>query len=230
MSPARRGEHLRDLEILEDLAEQRGPQEGFLKLYRYRVRNVYSDGSKSEPYPCDVISRPAVDAVTVVLFERSDAGIRVGLRENLRPPIWLRRRNEAIPFPEENPPSTLLETVAGVLEASDSEHPKELGLCLRAAAECQEEVGLSVKPEAILPLGGASFPSPGVADEMVYFCAAQVDFALAQPPQGDGSTMEEVGGLVILKLHEAIARCRDGRIPDMKTEIGLIRLRDWLDA
>jgi ADP-ribose pyrophosphatase len=222
----RRGRHLEDIQILEDLAEKRGPREGFLKLFRYRVRNVYTDGSKSQPYSCDVVSRPTVDAVTVVLYERRGDDILVGLRENLRAPIWLRRKNPSIPFPEDTPPDTILETVAGVLEPSDAEHDKELGLCIRAAAECKEEVGIDVIPEEIVPLGGASFPTPGCADEMVYFAAVEVDFRLAEPPQGDGSTMEEVGGLVLMPLDEALRRCRDGRIPDMKTEIALCRLRD----
>lgn len=224
----RRGRHLVDIEILEDLAERRGPREGFLKLFRYRIRNVYAGGAKSAPYSCDIVSRPAVDAVTVVLYQHTARGVVVGLRENLRAPIWLRRKNAALPFADDPPVHTLLETVAGVLEESDRHYDKELALQVRAAAECKEEVGIDVIPEEIVPLGGACFPTPGVADEKVYFCAVEVDFELAEPCAGDGSTMEEVGGLVLLELHDAIARCRDGRIPDMKTEIALCRLRDRL--
>ena len=33
---------------------------------------------------------------------------------------------------------------------------------------------------------------------------------------------------VVLDLTEALAMCRDGRIPDMKTEVGLLRLADSL--
>jgi len=39
---------------------------------------------------------------------------------------------------------------------------------------------------------------------------------------------EEVGGLVVLPLAEALTRCRDGRIADMKTEIALRRLAERL--
>ena len=43
---------------------------------------------------------------------------------------------------------------------------------------------------------------------------------------GDGTTMEEATRPVVFDLREAIRRCRDGRIPDMKTEVGLLRLAD----
>ena len=131
-------------------------------------------------------------------------------------------------FPETPPLSTILETVAGILEPQDAGHGLDRALRLRASAEAVEEVGIPVPPERILDLGGAAFPTPGVADEKVYFKAAEVDLSQAHAPEGDGSVMEEVGGLVILPLHEAIARCRSGAIPDMKTEIALVRLRDQL--
>ena len=40
--------------------------------------------------------------------------------------------------------------------------------------------------------------------------------------------MEECAQLVVLELGEAITACRSGAIPDMKTEIGLLRLADHL--
>jgi hypothetical protein len=38
--------------------------------------------------------------------------------------------------------------------------------------------------------------------------------------------MEEGQRVLVLDLVDAIARCRRGEIPDMKTEIGLLRLCD----
>ncbi|MBK9383777.1 MAG: NUDIX hydrolase [Planctomycetes bacterium] len=221
-----------EVEVLEDRADRCGPRGGFLQLQRLLVRNLYPDGTSSEPYPCDVVSRRGVDAVTIALFEReADGRVIVGLRENLRVPIWLRRRKTDLPFPDDPPQGTVLETVAGILEPAD----RELGslraaLRRRAALECEEEIGLPVPEDRILDLGGASFPTPGIGDEKVYFAAAEVRFAHAGSAHGDGSVMEEVGGLVLLELEEALARCRDGRIPDMKTEIALARLRDRLRA
>ena len=45
---------------------------------------------------------------------------------------------------------------------------------------------------------------------------------------GDGSTMEEWSRVHLIDLREAIAMCRDGRVPDMKTEVALLRLADHL--
>ena len=62
------------------------------------------------------------------------------------------------------------------------------------------------------------------------FQAAEVDLDQANldAASGDGSVMEEWGRLVFMELGEAIRACRDGRIPDLKTEVGLLRLADHL--
>jgi ADP-ribose pyrophosphatase len=49
-----------------------------------------------------------------------------------------------------------------------------------------------------------------------------------RPPQGDGSPFEEGAQLEWVVLDEALARCADGRIQDLKTEVGLRRLREKL--
>lgn len=225
------GRKLREVQVVRDRSDELGPRDGFLHLRRLVVRNLYDDGSHSEEYPCDIVSRRFVDAVTVVLYQRTSEGILVGLRENLRVPIWLRRSEDKLPFPDDPRFDTMLETVAGVIETHDAAGGDvRATLRSRAAAEAFEEVGLAVPEEAILDLGGASFPSPGITDEKVFFCAAEVDFDAAQAPRGDGSIMEEVGGLVVISLDEAITRCRDGDIGDMKTEIALGRLRARLDS
>jgi len=50
--------------------------------------------------------------------------------------------------------------------------------------------------------------------------------ALAHPPGGDGSPFEERARLEWVSLDEALARCASGEIRDMKTEVGLRRLRE----
>ena len=45
-------------------------------------------------------------------------------------------------------------------------------------------------------------------------------------PAGDGSAMEAGGGVRVLPLLDAIAACRAGDVPDMKTEVALLRLAD----
>jgi ADP-ribose diphosphatase len=226
-----RDKQIRDIQVLEDQSEDKGPKEGFLELSRLILRNLYEDGSESAPYPCDVISRRFVDAVTILLYQDMGAGrVRVGLRENLRAPVFLRRHNPSVLFPDDPPHTTLLETVAGVLEDGDKGEDLEMALRKRAAEECREEVGIEVDLSAIEDLGAASFPTPGIGDEKVYFKAVACDLDVATVPTGDGSVMEEVGGLAILDLEEALQACREGQIADMKTEIALARFHHRLHS
>jgi hypothetical protein len=46
--------------------------------------------------------------------------------------------------------------------------------------------------------------------------------------EGDGSAMEQDQRVLVLDLVDAIESCRRGEIPDMKTEIGLLRLCDQI--
>jgi hypothetical protein len=82
--------------------------------------------------------------------------------------------------------------------------------------------------ERFAVIGGESFASPGTSDEKVYFCAASVDLGRAMAATGDGSPMEAGGRTVIWELGAAITACRRGEIPDMKTEVALLRLADHL--
>ena len=222
------GPRLKTLHVLEDRADQQGPKEGFLRLSRLIVQNLYEDGSSSKPYPCDLVSRRGTDAVTIALYQRLPGGkVRIGLRANLRPPVWLRRHKTSLLFPDPEPCDLCYETVAGILEPEDQGKGIDQALRHRARAECLEEVGLDVSTDSFEPLGPPSFPSPGITDEKVFFLAAEVDFTKAQPPKGDGSTMEEVGGLVLLDLESFL----QGKAPtDMKTDLALRRLAQKLQG
>ncbi len=217
------------LEILEDRTAGSRSDEGFLMVRRLRVRHTYEDGSVSPAYACDVVSRPGTDAVAVVLwFRGGDGAPQVVLKEGVRPPVWLRREKELV-HPDPAAPLVLVELVAGILEPEDAVPD---GLQRRGAAEAEEEAGVLLDPARLRPLGGPSFPTPGAADERVDFLVAEIDGPppAEQPPAGDGSGMEHGTRVVVLPLDEALRRCRDGRIPDMKTEIGLARLAALLEA
>jgi ADP-ribose pyrophosphatase len=217
---------LRRIEIVEDRTAETRSDEGYLTLARFRLRNEYEDGTRSRVYSCDVLSRPGSDAVVAALYEIDGRRrVRVVLREMPRAPIYL-RANKRFVHPDPRPYLALRELVAGVVEASDE--PGAAGLRRRAAVETREEAGLAVPPEAFRPIGGESFASPGMSDEKLYFFAAPADVARANAGTGDGSVMEEGAHIVILELGEAIAACRSGDIPDMKTELGLLRLADHL--
>jgi ADP-ribose pyrophosphatase len=212
-----------DIEVAEDRTERSTCQGGFLKLRRLMLRNVYADGTRSAPYACDVMSRTQVDAVAVVLYEIDGARrVKVMLKEGFRPPVVL-RRDKAIEHREPRPLMKILEIAAGVLEAKDAGPD---GIESRAADEAHEECGMAVDPAQVVRLGEPSFPSPGVTDERVHFRAVPVDVTAAGRAHGDGSPMEHGTAAVVLDLEDAISMCRGGAIPDMKTEIALLRLAD----
>jgi ADP-ribose pyrophosphatase len=147
------------------------------------------------------------------------------VREGLRPPLSFGRSPEAAPLPEPPPGLFMTELVAGIIEVGDR---GEEGLRVRAAHEVAEEAGFTVDPSAVVLLGAGSYPSPGSMIEKFYFVAVEVDPATQQPLSGDGSPMEEGARTRWLSLDDALAACMRGDIPDLKTELGLRRLRDHL--
>lgn len=219
-------EELIGIEIVEDRTAESRCDQGFLTLRRLMLRNVYADGGHSAPYPCDVMERPGSDAVVAVLYERLPNGrARVLLREASRAPIYL-RRDKTFVHPDPREYRSILEVVAGLVEPDDP--PGPTGLAKRAAAEAMEEGGLAVREDSLVPLGGETFASPGTTDEKIYFCAVEAPLDERSAPTGDGSVMEEWSRVHLVDLGEAIGMCRDGRVPDMKTEVALLRLADHL--
>jgi ADP-ribose pyrophosphatase len=213
------------IEIVEDRTAESRCDEGFLKLRRLRLRNVYED-RVSEVYPCDVVSRPGSDAVVAVLYERgADGRVFVWLREAPRAPIYLRRWKR-FHHPDAREYLTIAEVVAGLVEPDDGEG--EAGMRRRAAIEAREEAGFAVEDAEFVVIGGETFASPGTSDEKVYYCAGPVRAPERTAAHGDGTVMEEHGQLVRFELVEALEACRRGAIPDMKTELALMRLCDHL--
>ena len=212
------------IEVVEDRTPQSRPDEGFLRVSRLRLRNVYDDGSRSDVYNCDVVARPGSDAVVATLYRQTETGVEVLLREGVRPPVYLRKDKRFV-HPDPREYTTLVEVVAGMVE--DDDPSGERGLRVRAAVEAEEELGTSTKADAFSVLGGETFASPGTSDEKVYYCAGPAS-ALDADRRGDGSVMEELSEPVREPLADAVESCRTGRIPDMKTEIALLRLADHL--
>jgi len=201
-------------------------QGGFLAIRRLRMRNRRADGSVSPPYVCDAIARPyGQDAVVVAVYARTARGVEVLVRDGLRPALLAGRDPARAPLPEPAPGMFLTELVAGILESGDV---GVAGLCERAAHEVAEEAGFTVAPAAITVLGGGGYPSPGSMVEKFYFTAVEVDPATQQALPGDGSPMEEGASTRWLVLDDAIAACVRGELADLKTELGLRRLRDHL--
>jgi ADP-ribose pyrophosphatase len=203
-------------------------QGGFLAIRRLRLRNRRADGSISPPYVCDAIARPyGQDAVVVVLYARTASGVQVLVRDGLRPALLFGRDPARAPLPEPAPTLFLTELVAGILEPGDLGVD---GLRQRAAHEVAEEAGFTVEPAAVAVLGAGAYPSPGSMIEKFYFTAVEVDPAAQHAPSGDGSPMEEGARTRWLPLDHAIDACVRGELTDLKTELGLRRLRDHLAA
>ena len=199
---------------------------GFLAIRRLRMRNRRADGSISPPYVCDAIARPyGQDAVVVAIYARTAGGVQVLVRDGLRPALLAGRDPARAPLPEAPPGMFLTELVAGILKPGDVGAD---GLRRRAAHEVEEEAGFAVDPAAIAVLGAGAYPSPGSMIEKFYFTAVEVDPAAQQALAGDGSPMEEGARTRWLPLDAAIDACVRGELADLKTELGLRRLRDHL--
>ncbi len=214
---------VRVVELLVDRDERVG-EGGFLAIRRLHLRNRRADGTTSPSYICDSVVRPyGQDAVVVAVYARIAGAIHVLVRDGLRPTIALGRDAAAAPLPELPPGAMQTELVAGIIEVGDR---GEAGLRERAAREVREEAGFDVAPAAITVLGAGSLPSPGAMVEKFYFTAVEVDPAAQQSLFGDGSPMEEGATTRWLALDAAIAACVRGEMCDLKTELGLRRLRD----
>jgi ADP-ribose pyrophosphatase len=210
------------VELIVDSDERVGGG-GFLEIRRIYLRNRRRDGSVSAPYICDSIARPyGQDAVVVAIY---DDARRVLVREGLRPALLFGRDASRAPLPEAPAGPTLTELVAGIIEDEDV---GEAGLRVRAAAEILEEAGFVVEPAQLELLGAGMYPSPGSMIEKFYFVAVRVDPSTQRALAGDGSPMEDGATTRWLALDDAIAACVRGDIADLKTELGLRRLRDHL--
>ena len=196
---------------------------GFLAIRRLRLRMIRADGSRTAEGLWDFVERPmGLDAVVLALWHRrSDGGVDVLLREGLRVPLHFGR-------PEKPKALHFAELVAGIVERGEESAP---GLAARAAAEALEEAGLTVPAPRFSPLGPPAFPTPGMCAERFHFLACEVsaaERAAAVTPAGDGSPFEEGARLAWSDLTEALGACARGELADLKTELGLRRLREAL--
>jgi ADP-ribose pyrophosphatase len=221
MSPTRLVPPQIRLELVEDLSPH--DDAGFLRLRRRRLRALYPDGSRSEPFIYDEVDRKALDAVVMAAHYADAEGARwVYLRSALRPPLVLRERNRS-PVPELDPESSIWELPAGLVEAGETELA---GVRRAAARELEEELGFQVAEAALVELGPSTFPAPGVIAERHFYFAVEVDPQQQRAPSLDGSALEHAGEVIAIRLAEALALCRDGEIVDAKTELALRRLQE----
>ncbi len=214
------GRKVVELEIVEDFTSSARCDEGFLHVRRLRCRNRRDDGTKSPVFRVDVVDRPRLDAVAVLIHRQGPSGRELLLRQNLRPAAYF-RKDKAPTVPDGRTHLFVEEIVAGLLEPSDS---GEAGIRVRAAAEVKEESGFEVSPEEIQLLGAPFFVAPGILSEKIFLTAVDVTGKVQGEPEGDGSPLEEGGVTRFLGIDEALNACRSGVIQDAKTELAIGRL------
>lgn len=207
------------LEVVEDFSASARCDEGFLHVRRLRVRNRRADGSSSRVYRVDVVDRPRLDAVAVLVHRRGASGLEVLTRQNLRPAAYFRKDKAQI-VPDGRVHLFCEEIVAGLLEPSDV---GEAGLRHRAAEEVREEAGFRVAPEAVELLGPPFFVAPGIVSEQIFLAAVDVTGLPWSAPQGDGSPLEEGGALTWRSVAGLRAAIAEGVVRDAKTELALER-------
>jgi ADP-ribose pyrophosphatase len=202
-----------ELKRIEKLGDERVGEGGHLVIRRLKLRMHGAQGEQTKVGSWDFVERPmGLDAVVLVLWRRRDSVIEVLLRSGLRVPLQFGR--------SEPRPLLFTELVAGILEPGDD-------LRQRAADEALEEAGLRVQAHEVQALGPPMFPTPGMCAELFNFASCEVAAdAVAAVPRGDGSPFEEGAKLEWLTLDEAMQRISRAEIQDLKTEIGLRRLRD----
>lgn len=206
------------IEVVRDVTSELAT--GFVRVRRLVLRNRYADGTMSREYRYDCAERDEMDAVGIVLVDRTE---RVCLRSSIRPPLSL-RTGYSLPLPQhELGDPTLFEIPAGLVS---SDEIGEDGLRLCCARETLEEVGLDVAPQAFTRLGPPVFLTPGLIAEKVHIFVAEVDSSAPGAPITDGSPVEEHARIEWVHVEEAVAACRDGRIEDVKTEVALRRLAE----
>jgi ADP-ribose pyrophosphatase len=208
-----------DLEVVEDFTATARCDEGFLQVRRLRVRNRRADGTASSVYRVDVVDRPRLDAVAVLIYRRGASGLELLTRKNLRPAAYF-RREKAQPVPDLRAHLFCEEIVAGLLEPADQ---GEAGLTTRAAEEVWEESGYRVSPSDIERLGQPFFVAPGIISEKIFLTAVDVTFRTAESPKGDGSPLEEGGELRWRSVESLEGAIESGEIEDAKTELALSR-------
>jgi ADP-ribose pyrophosphatase len=200
--------------VVRDRTAESRATGGFLNLRRVDLVAKYPNGEESAPFPYDLVTRKAIDAVVIAAHFVRGGERHVFLRSAVRPPLALR----ADPPPGVDP--DLWELPAGLVEPGES-------FAVAAARELAEELGFVVPAASLVPMGGPTYPAPAfIAEQHVFFHVA-VDPDLPRgPPTEDGSALERGASIVAIPLGAAIEHCRTGAIRDGKTEIALRRLAE----
>ena len=195
--------------IVHHLEDVSGP--AFLEVRHLKLQLEYQNGSMSDPFVHDVVTRKRAcqDAVVIGAYDWPDHSVppKIWLRSCVRPAVSCRDI-----FPNSN--GSGWELPAGLIDQNES--PEEA-----AVRELEEEVGFKV--DYVIQLGHPCWGSVGIAAEKIHFYAVNVTGLKRHTPSEDGSAIEKNGECILVDLDDA------SEIQDQKTEILTIRLwRSWL--
>lgn len=217
------------LSVVDDYTAGSKCDEGYLRVRRRKLVAKYDDGQpSSDPFKYDTVERWNPDAVAILPHFVRDGVRFVILRSSVRVPLALRPEPliDAARFPPGAAEGQLWEVVAGLVE-KDERTPDGLVLC--ATRETHEEIGMKVEARDVRTLGGPIFPSAGIIGECIYLFECEVDPTTRRTAEGDGP-LERGARIVEVPLHDALAWCEAGLLPDAKTELSLRRLSSRLDS
>ena len=173
-------------------------------------------------YRVDVIDRPRLDAVAVLVYRRTENGVELLTRHNLRPAAFFHSTQDAA-IPDDRVHLRVEEIVTGLLEPSDR---GVSGLKQRADAEVREEAGVEMSAEDIEILGAPIFVAPGILSEKIHLAAVDATGKPQRQPEGDGSPLEEGAEVRWRTIAQVLAACRSGEIQAAKTETAIGRFLD----
>ncbi|MDB4976874.1 MAG: ADP-ribose pyrophosphatase [Myxococcaceae bacterium] len=221
-----------DVELVANVS--RSSSEGFLQLREVELRNNHH-GVISDSYRYFLVERTRLDAVAVVLFrrrppalpgaDRGDEAVEIVLRSQLRPPLCFRPEYE-VPLLAMGTGAVQWEIPAGLVEPG--EHGLA-GLFARASAEALEEVGVVLPPSRFQTLGLPTSLSPGLLAEKLHFvCAEILDTDEWRTARGDGHVVEQHSVSLFVPLSAALRSLAEGLVHDLKTEVGIFRLRQLM--
>lgn len=210
---------------VEIVGEANPESGGFLRMVRFRYRNVYLDGGRSRPYLYEYIHRKGFDSVAIALYHEEDGFPAMAFRDGIRVPVYFRKELD-LPIPDTRKYLFIPEAVAGSMEPEDKGVE---GLRRRVVAEVLEEAGFIIKAEQVHPLGGGFFPSHGQSSEKIHLAAARVCPAERVRAEGDGSVNEsDAPPVKFMPVSDILKACCASEIEDPKVEILAGRLALYL--
>lgn len=200
---------------------------GFSILERYVVVNEYRDGSYSDAYNCDIVSRRSIDGVGIIPYAYIEGELNVLLISNFRAVALFREKilgkKELKDIDEYT--LSMVEVPAGILEESELKLKKiEDGVKRCASRELLEETGYRIEPKHINMLGSFYYSSPGIITERIFVTTCDITGKKPEEPKTDGSVMEENIKPFFLPLKDAMKWCEEGVIRNALAEIAVNRL------